>query len=228
MSDFERLCVRVPKVYDWVTRQVDKDFNFMGTRGLDDLEFTCNGTPDADPCAFLEPGEDFIVNAIPTDQDGNQIDLDDIDCTEVGNRRNVYVEELGIELQAVKLKVQGYFVIELYMEDDLNNPFCVSTPIPFCVFEKFLLCAPEGTDIECHIFDLFGTGVVCCNNGEFLDLAFTLTICQSVQVEADVKVEVEGKICQPREDIIEPIVDRLCPDIAFPPQCPEIFPPKNC
>ncbi|MDQ0255371.1 hypothetical protein J2S74_002753 [Evansella vedderi] len=226
MSKLERLCIRVPKVYDWVTRQVDKDFNFVGEEGLDRLSFQCNGTPDADPCELLEDDQEFIVSVIPTDAQGNEIDLDEIECREVGHRRDVFVEDLGIELQTVKLKKQGFFKILLHLEED-GAVVCESAPIPFCIFEKFLLCAPEGTDIECHVFDFFGTGVVCCNNGQFIDLALTLTICQSIQAEADVKVEVEGRICKPREDIIEPIVERVCPEIEFPPQCPEIFPPKH-
>ncbi|MCD8511617.1 MAG: hypothetical protein LRY73_18325 [Bacillus sp. (in: Bacteria)] len=226
MSKNERLCVRVRKVYDWVTRQVDKDFNFVGEEGLDRLAFKCNGTPDADPCELLEEGEDYLVSVIPTDSEGNEVDLEEVEwCHEVGPRRDVFIEDLGIELQRVKLKKQGWFVIQLRTEED-GEIVCESEAIPFCIFEKFLLCAPEGTDIECHIFDLFGTGVVCCNDGEFIDLALTLTICQSVQVEADVKIEIEGKLCKPREEIIEPIVERVCPDIEFPPQCPEIFPPK--
>ena len=224
--ELENLCIRVTKVYDWVTRQVDKDFTFNGTTGLSDLGFTSNGTPNDDPCALLDDGEDFFVSVVPTDSEGNVIPLDDIECREVGTRRDVFVEELDIELQLVRIKKQGFFVIELREVED-GPVVSVSEPVPFCIFENFLLCAPEGTDVVCHIFDFFGTGVVCCNNGSFLDLALTLTICQSIQVETDVKLEVEGRICRPREDIIAPIVERVCPDIQFPPQCPEIFPPDH-
>ncbi|MBU9723622.1 MULTISPECIES: hypothetical protein [Bacillaceae] len=226
MSKLERLCVRVPKVYDWVTRQVDRERQFDS---LDRLAFVCNDieeNDEVDPCEFLNDDEDFIVNIIPTDEDGDEIDASEIDCREVGPRQDIFVEELGVELQLVKLKLEGFYVVELRNEVT-NEVVCVSSPIPFCIPQKFLLCAPEGTEINCHIFDFFGNGVLCCSNGEFVELAVTKTFCLSVQAEADVKVEIEGRLCKPREDMIEPIFEEKCPKITFPPQCPEIFPPKH-
>ncbi|MBB5174863.1 hypothetical protein [Texcoconibacillus texcoconensis] len=229
MSELEQLCIRVDKVYDWVTRQVDKDYSFSGDEGLERLGFSCNNNEEADgdnPCEFIDDDDEVFVTVVPTDADGDPIDLDEIECVEVGRRQDVYVEDFDTDLQLVKLKKQGFFVIELRLNEN-GDPFCVSEPISFCVFEKFLLCAPEGTEINCHIYDFDSTGVLCCNNGEFLDLELTLHICQSVQVEAEVKVEVEGKLCQPREDIIMPI-EKVCPEITFPPQCPEVFPQNKC
>ena len=50
-------------------------------------------------------------------------------------------------------------------------------------------------------------------------LIFLFIICQSVQMEAKVKIELTADFCQPRQDL--PFV---CPPLAFPPQCPTIFP----
>ncbi|SDY17249.1 hypothetical protein SAMN05421736_101565 [Evansella caseinilytica] len=225
MSNLESLCIRVDKVYDWVTRQVNKEYNFNGVNGLADLAFTCNGTPDDNPCELLGPNEDFIVTVIPTDENGNEIPLNEIECSQVGLREDVFVPELDTELQLVRIKKQGFFVVELRIDPNFP-PVCVSAPISYCIFERFLLCAPEGTVINCHVFDFDGSGAVCCANGEFIDLTLELLICQSIQVEAEVKIEVEGRLCKPREDIILPI-ERVCPEITFPPQCPEIFPPAN-
>ncbi|PYZ97753.1 hypothetical protein CR205_03940 [Alteribacter lacisalsi] len=219
MAEFHPLCIRAEKLYDWVTRQVDKELTFSGPAGLAELDFDCDGEEGADdPCDLLPPGEDFIVTVVEVE--------DTVECSEVGTRRNVFVPELGIELQEVKIRKQGSFVVELRLDEDDVDPICTSGEIDFCLFEKFLLCAPEGTEVDCDVFDFSGSGVVCCINGEFSSLQLTLHICQSVQVHADVILEIEGAECRPREDIILPI-SRLCPEIAFPPQCPEIFPAHN-
>ncbi|WP_096435700.1 hypothetical protein [Alteribacter populi] len=217
MAEFEPLCIRAEKLYDWVTRQVDKELTFSGEAGLAELDFDCDGEEGADdPCEFLPAGEDFIVTVVP---------VGDPECSEVGTRRDIFIPDLDIELQEVKIRKQGTFIVELRLEED-EDPVCTSGEIDFCLFEKFLLCAPEGTEIDCDIFDFEGTGVVCCINGEFSSLQLTLHICQSVQAFANVILEIEGTECKPREDMILPIT-RVCPEITFPPQCPEIFPPKH-
>lgn len=54
----ETLCIKVNKVYDWVTRQVDVPLLAFNASDLatGTIEFDCeNGgvTPDTDPCAVL-------------------------------------------------------------------------------------------------------------------------------------------------------------------------------
>lgn len=206
--ELEKLCINVNKVYDWVTRQVEKDINFIGDKGWKKLGFD-----DVTPCPDLE--DDFIVKVI----------FEDVECEEVGKRKDIFVEEFDTLMQIVKIKVQGNFRIVFFKEDDKKFEPIVSDLIPFCIFEKFVLCAPEGTKIKCHVYDSFGFGGICCNGDDFQELAVTLVLCLSVQAEAKVKVQIEGKICQPREDIILPIPIRECPEIEFPPQCPNVFPP---
>lgn len=224
----EKLCIRVDKVYDWITREIHKDFCFEGPEGLAKLGF--NGDPDCvypgvDPCAEF-PDATLEVKCFPTNAAGDKIDVDDIKVAQVGERQDVFVEDLDTTLQLVRLKTTGHFVIQVTAVDcGKVLGTLVSKPQPFCIIDKYLLCAPEGTEINAHIYYFECEGTLTCENGEFEQLAGTLLLCQSVQVEAEVKVEVEGKICQPREEIIAPI--SVCPDITFPPQCPEIFPPRR-
>ncbi|OIJ10105.1 hypothetical protein BKP35_13390 [Anaerobacillus arseniciselenatis] len=226
----EKLCIRVDKVYDWITREIHKDFCFEGPEGLAKLGF--NGDPDCvypgvDPCAVFPEDATLEVKCFPTDAAGNKIDVDDIKVAQVGERQDVFVEDLDTTLQLVRLKTTGHFVIQVTAVECGKKVLGVleSKPQPFCIIDKYLLCAPEGTEINAHIYYFECEGTLTCENGEFEQLAATLLLCQSVQVEAEVKVEVEGKICQPREEIIAPI--SVCPDITFPPQCPEIFPPRK-
>ncbi|MCK2003958.1 hypothetical protein MZM54_21470 [[Brevibacterium] frigoritolerans] len=55
-----------------------------------------------------------------------------------------------------------------------------------------------------------------------------MTMCKDVQVEAEVKLEVEAKFCGPRPVI--PIEEDgfVCPTPRFPQQCPTFFPTLNC
>lgn len=231
-NERERLCIRVDKVYDWVTREVNKDFCFEGPEGLLKLGFTENGSrtkpyPGENPCSFFGPDATLEVTCFPTDAQGNKIDVDDIKISQVGDRQDVFVEDLDTTLQLVRLKTAGNFVVQV-TGTNCGNVLGVLTsrPIPFCIIDKYLLCAPEGTDIEAHVYFFECEGTLACEDGTFEQLALTLLLCESIQVEAEVKVEVEGRICQPREEIIAPI--SVCPEITFPPQCPEIFPPNNC
>ncbi|QOY34196.1 hypothetical protein AWH56_015835 [Anaerobacillus isosaccharinicus] len=230
----ERLCIRVDKVYDWVTREIHKDFCFEGVEGLAKLGFTkgphCdkdhNKYPGIDPCQFFGPDATLEVKCFPTDAAGNKIDVDDIKVAQVGERQDVFVEEVDTTLQLVRLKTTGYFVVQVTGIDcGKVLGTLTSQPISFCIIDKYLLCAPEGTEINAHVYYFECEGTLSCEDGEFEQLALTLLLCQSVQVEAEVKVEVEGRICKPREEIIAPI--SVCPDITFPPQCPEIFPPSH-
>lgn len=231
-NERERLCIRVDKVYDWVTREIHKDFCFEGVEGLAKLGFSetqCNTLakqyPGIDPCQFFDDDVALEVKCFPSDADGNKIDVDEIKVTQVGDRQDVFVDELDTTLQLVRLKTAGHFVVQVTGINCGNVVGVLSSkPISFCIIDKYLLCAPEGTEINAHVYFFECEGTLTCENGMFEQLALTLLLCQSVQVEAEVKVEVEGRICKPREEIIAPI--SVCPDIVFPPQCPEIFPPQ--
>ena len=75
----ETLCIKVNKVYDWVTRQADVPLiAFTGPASPVDIGFDCPSgvtpTPGGvgDPCAFL--GGNLTVECFPTDEEGNPID----------------------------------------------------------------------------------------------------------------------------------------------------------
>lgn len=58
-------------------------------------------------------------------------------------------------------------------------------------------------------------------DGQFV---FQISICQDLQVETEVKLEVLGAFCSPRDNNIDCGTGLVCDDVTFPKQCPNIYP----
>ncbi|PWW31901.1 hypothetical protein DFO73_101159 [Cytobacillus oceanisediminis] len=233
----ETLCIKVNKVYDWVTRQADVPLIALNAVDLgESLFFDCPGgvtpTPGGsdDPCAFL--GGNVTVECFPTDELGTPIDPlapGAILCQEIpqpeGRATGQFQLPDGstVTLQKVKVLKKGFVVVRV------SNPqgeTCTSNPIPWAVSEKFFLCAPPGTFLQCEITDFECDANLICRPAPtpgagfvFQQLDISINLCQNVQMEALVKLEITADFCQPRPDM--PFV---CPPLAFPPQCPTVFP----
>ncbi|ANB58179.1 hypothetical protein GFC29_3662 [Anoxybacillus sp. B7M1] len=229
----EKVCIKTRKVYDWVTRQVD-----VPLRSFNDDELEAVFPEDRCPrhhkniCDFLASNDlnaqDFMIRCFLSDEDGNRIDPvvdnDALICQEIiqsNGRQPVNVTLPSgdqVTLQKVKVLVKGHVVVQILNAN--GHIVGESAPIPFATAQTFILCAPEGTSLDCHIsFFECDASLICTNNFSQLDVSITL--CLEVQIEADVKIEVEGRFCRPREEILEAT---LCPTDNFPPQCPEVFP----
>lgn len=224
----ERLCIRVPKVYDWVNRQVDVPLiTFNGSSGLGALGFDC-GQPgqDDNPCCVFDDTA-YVVNCYVTDSEGNPVNPlkeGSLTCMEIaqpGGRHNITATLPSgdtITLQKVKALVKGYVVVEV--SDLQGNNTCTSEPIPFATAQTFFLCAPQGTDLHCHVSFFECDANLICDGHDFQQLDVSITFCLDVQMEAYVKVEIEGSLCGPRQELAAGV----CPTHQFPPQCPELFP----
>lgn len=228
----ETLCIKVNKVYDWVTRQVDVPLIAFNAGDLNStLFFDCDGlTPGDDPCAVL--GGNFTVECFPTDEAGNPVDPlapGSILCQEIpqpdGRASGQFQLPDGstVTLQKVKVLKKGFIRVRVTSP---SGAFCTTQPIPWAVSEKFFLCAPPGTFLQCEITDFeCDANLICRPSGvtpgtfEFQQLDISINLCQNIQMEALVKLEITAEFCQPRPDM--PFV---CPPLAFPPQCPTIFP----
>ncbi|WLR51617.1 hypothetical protein LC040_01570 [Bacillus tianshenii] len=237
--DKEKLCIKVPKVYDWVTRQVDLPLISYTGKELKRLDFDCNTDPTADSvgsniCDILanEGVEDVLVDCFLSDKYGNRIDPSrdtSILCQEIiqpRGREKVNVtlpsgEE--VTLEKVKVLVKGFVGVDLV--SPTGEVIChLDEGIPFATAQTFVLCAPEGTHVQCHLsFFECDASLICTEDFQQLDVSITL--CVEVQMEAQVKIEVEGKFCRPRPEL--PIASALCPTDKFPPQCPDIFPASD-
>ncbi|WP_209125412.1 hypothetical protein [Alkalihalobacillus sp. BA299] len=220
----EALCIRVNKVYDWVTRQIEVSRSFEGFTGLNQLNFDCNDITgitgmDADPCLFGTTATCFL-----SDQAGNRIDFTDpnaITCEEIAQREDVTVtlpSGQTTTLQKVKLIASGFFVVEI--RDDNNQVVCVSDPQPFSSRpQHFILCAPQGTTVVCDLSTFSCEATLMCDNSTFVSLDVVIDFCLNVQMEAPVKIKITAEFCQPREEL--PVT---CPGVTPPPQCPQVFP----
>ncbi|MDR6999281.1 HYR domain-containing protein [Neobacillus niacini] len=163
-----------------------------------------------------------------TDENGNQLDPlaeGSILCREIpqmGGRKNVTMSLPNGQtkrLQKVKVLKKGFVVVEV----SGGNITMKTLPIPFQAVETFFLCAHAGTSVHCEITDFECEATIICDaNQNFQQLDLFISMCQSVQTEAEIIVEIEGKLCEPRKEI-----STSCPFPDIPPQCSEVFPPAT-
>lgn len=237
-KETERVCIKARKVYDWVTRQIDVSPKNMCNTDLEDL-FVYNGDDhDSANIADLLCDKDHKIGPLAvecylSDEKGRKIDVlashhhrhhKGFVCKEIeapGGRPEVEVEispGVFVTLQRVKVIIKGYVTVQLV--DGNGRVRICSKAIPFATIQSFLLCAPEGTELDCHV-----TFFECDSNLILTDglgqLDVSLTLCLDVQMEADVKLEIEARVCRARDEIIEGLI---CPPKQFPEQCPDIFP----
>ncbi|MED4125336.1 hypothetical protein P4641_15290 [Halalkalibacterium halodurans] len=220
-KDLHKLCIRVPKVFDWVARQVDLPLISFDNEELDALfGFDDTTTPAETLADFLANFPGFTVQAVLQDQT--------VICQEIqqtNGRQEISVtlpDGDTVDLEKVKVLLKGLLVVNIF--DANGNLLLTSDPIPFATAQTFFLCAPEGTDVFCHM-TYFQADAEIILTDDFEQLDISIVLCLDVQMEALVKLEVEGAYCKPRPEL--PITDLVCPEDRFPPQCPEIFPGKH-
>lgn len=197
---------------------------------------TCTVT---DPCGGLATCS-FDVTVIPnpcliggnprvicflTDENGYPVDPlaeGSILCREIpqmGRRKNVTISLQNgetITLQKVKVLKKGFVVVEISGMDITMK----TSPIPFQTVETFFLCAPAGTSVHCEITDFeCDARIICDKNQNFQQLDLLISLCQSVQTEAEIKLEIEERLCEPRKEI-----STSCPSYGISPECIEVFP----
>jgi len=218
----ENLCIRVPKVYDWVKRQVD--LPLLSYTNVRDLGFDCEGATGSndDPCAVLE--DPFNVEVLLTNEFGEP--TKDVEVSEIKQPHGRTPVEVTlpngdtITLYKVKVLVKGFFTVEI---TDRMGHVCVSDAKPFATAQTFFLCAPKGTKLNGKVTTIdgeIGDASLICVGGRFAQLDVSISFCLDVQMEAEVKIEVEGRFCTPRSEL--PI--NSCDTVHIPPQCPELFP----
>ncbi|MDR4886979.1 hypothetical protein RGU12_05355 [Fredinandcohnia sp. QZ13] len=226
--DKEQVCILTRKIYDWITRQIDVNLTFTDNLPV---KFKCDGHTERtleELCNFLEHHNNVSVNCFLSDSMGNPVETgfqnnNQVTVQEIGQRQPVTVTLPNgdrVTLQRVKVLIRGFITVEIL--GDMDNVLCrTKTPIPFVTTQTFLLCAPEGTELNVHVSLAECDATLICEP-DIQQLDISLTLCLEVQTEADVKLEIEARHCQPREEILEEVV--LCPTEKFPPQCPEVFP----
>ncbi|MGP4069441.1 hypothetical protein [Halobacillus sp. B29] len=165
-----------------------------------------------DICSLFS--NDSVLVCYLTDELGETVES--ITCRESGSREDVTVTLSGesVVLQRVSLINQGFVVVEISNDETT----CITDPIPFCFVETLLLCAPDGTDIECKVTEFDCQACVNCQNGEFQSLDIFFDVCLSVQTVVDTVFELPISFCVPRKEIEQPPCTFKIPD-----QCSTIF-----
>lgn len=202
---------------------------------LDSIEVRCEGIKNKhDSCCFGEfkinshyycsgncnissPKDIKSTNCFLSDRYGNPLSISPdsclLTCTELTSpkeRTKVFtVNQLGelICLRKVDLLKQGFICVEFI---DNNEKISSRYVFPFSEVETAVLCAPEDTKILCEIVDVdCKTHIVPSFHSnpysQCIDIVIILSICQSIASVKDVKIEVEGNICDPREDLQDTI-----------------------
>lgn len=208
-NNLQEECIRVQKVYDWVVLAN----NYTNKVPIPD---DCRALVDA----AIRAGQDISIACLETPG---------FSCNVVSIRReNIIVNGTTVRVGVVRFIFSATVTVRIFAD---GSPLCsFDTTIQFD--DEVVLCLPEPLDednIICRI-----TAVECNPIGNVLlggMVQLEVIICAEIQVEAEVKLEVLAKFCAPRRDTIpvpSPTPFFRCPPISFPPQCPSIFPVRNC
>lgn len=212
--------VKVPKIFDWVSRST-----------LIKLKECIQPNPQQETnsicCNFHDIKQ---TNCFLSDSQGNPASSENgciIRCNELtspNNRTNIQIltpDGKLVTLQRVDLLKQGFVTVQFF---NRKGQLCLQAVFPFAEVETVFLCAPPGTDIDCEI-----TQVDCkahllppiAEQSPSIEAAINILLCQSIVSTADVKVELTGTACKPRE---ESIMNDISP---LPPEACPVFPEEH-
>ncbi|WP_052158747.1 hypothetical protein [Halobacillus sp. BBL2006] len=226
-------CIRVMKVYDWIT-----DINSYENKTSIPAASFCN-----EPCASrvraaLEKHHDLKVECntpevpppFPLKEIKNFSNKCPKKCEDKFDRFSCEILEIENGTPGV-VRILWTVFVELKIIDATEDKLLCKFDVPVQFDEEYMICIPAPLDednISCRITKIFCKPTNRVLLGDLVQLR--VTICKEIQVEAEVKLEVLGKFCQPRPNDIPlpPPITEVCPDFEFPPQCPDIFPRTNC
>ena len=206
-------CIRVPKVYDWVTLSVDEIKNIaIPATELATIEAAIAAGSLLNVVVTIDPDTDIDINVFNVTR--RIVDIDGVD-TSIGCAQILKTVTLHISVFDL-----GTLTIPV-----IPPTLLVSFDNTLQFFERAGVCFPDeftADNIVAHVKSAEALSLTSFPvNGEFI---FQILICQDLQVETEVKLEVLGRFCTPRDNNIDCNPRLGCGDITFPKQCPNIFP----
>lgn len=216
--------------------------SFCGTIGMVKyIEIQCTGKQHSDTCCcgelelnihYTHEEESCNVDikdaiCFLSDENGNPLDPYDSESIKCEEQTEDYPREdvkitlrngKKVTLQKITVLKSGFITVKF-----LNsiNKVCMVCTFPFMEYETFHLCAPEGTELNCEITDFECKVKILpqLKDSNCVKIQIFIQICQSIQVIGNVKVEIMGIFCNPREEI-EDIT--TCPPPEIPEDCPMV------
>lgn len=206
-------CIRVPKVYDWVTLNVDEIKNVtIPPAELILINAAIAAGNQLNVIVTIDPATDIDVNVFNVIRKIVNIDGVDtlIGCAQI--------------LKTVTLHITVYNLGTLAVP---NIPPILLTSFDSTLqfFERAGVCFPAeftADNIVSHIRSAEAISLTSFPvDGQFI---FQILICQDLQVETEVKLEVLGRFCSPRDNTIDCRAGLTCNQVTFPEQCPNLYP----
>ncbi|ANX12089.1 hypothetical protein ABE41_008725 [Fictibacillus arsenicus] len=220
-------CIRVQKVYDWVTARLD----VRKTVSLTDEQLTAIEAalddPSRRPLRFLAK----VPKTSPSTENAEAAEL--YLCEQVGDKRDVTALLNGGQHTEAQL-VELLFTTEIKVQVvDREGTVVTEIMANASVFEPFVLCYPDGTELYAQISKIIAripSGTVLLNSPAPASFALDISFCVDIQVEAEVRLEVLAKFCAPRENDLAAAEGEgeLCPVQSYPQRCPDIYPRPGC
>jgi hypothetical protein len=228
-NNLQEECIRVQKVYDWIVSAT----RYRNKVAIPD---TCRPAVDAALAAgnvlrieCVEPDVPPVFPLIPKPQ-LTPAPGTEFRCDVISIRRPVTVNVNGRLVEAAVVRVLFTVTLTVAIFDETTGTELCRFPVIVRFDDEFVLCVPEPLgreNILCRITAIDCTPTLNVLLGDMIELE--VTICKEIQVEAEVKLEVLAKFCQPRPIIpLPPERGFECPPFNFPPQCPDLFPVPNC
>ncbi|MDD9147256.1 hypothetical protein OYT88_01665 [Sporolactobacillus sp. CQH2019] len=226
IGELQDECIRVPKVYDWVTDALKKEVEVRFTdEQLEKIEEALED-PHRRPLRITVKTPK-IPPLFPLGGDSEGTAGEGFYCEQIGEKRQVTVSVSGklVEAELVDLLFTSDISVLVL---DRQGKTIVQQQTNVSILESFVLCYPDGTDLLCRVSKIWSrvSGGSLILNGPFKPtVKLEVILCVDVQVEAEVKLEVLAKYSDPRgNDIKPPKEEEHCPPPSFPGQRPAIYP----
>jgi len=201
-------CINVQKVYDWVMINADEIKTIPIPQVNLDLINTALGI-----------GAQLQVTGAITLPGGIVTSIVSI------IRRLVEINGVEVEVGCAQILKTVTFTITV---TDISTaiPTIITTfPATTQLIERAGICFPQpftADNVAIHVRSAMTLSLSDVPiDGNFM---FEVVVCQDLQVETQVKLEVLARFCEPRNNTIVCGTGIICEPPTFPPQCPQIFP----